>query len=481
MTNLLPLKNHSSAFLPPPLELPASFVPGYWACIILIFLLAAITHFARHNLQTRTSTSESVVSLILLDSLSYLTLSLSALLLIPATILTRPWHSLTPTFVGPMAAFITACIACTRMETYERRILCLWLRAGSMLITNTLELQTAPISAAINAARRRPTLGEPAVVALIRPDTRRSIRHAARDKGNPRPFVTALNIWWHQGSPMALPFTYVRSAAVPFVVRHMRFATHRTVLRALQEAGTPMLQVEPPEPNPMRVVTSFPTASRRVVHGNFGNIWKSIAGHAGVHGRGEAWWFVGAEIVQALKAAIGVRALSAPGRFDNVMELWNWVDGLGYGWRREFQPQRIAQALARDVRQDPERIARASLMQCAGLDMHEFDELEQRTATEANAVACLGLAIAACVRVLQYRLDSLCEAVVQEVGAVGGVWVEHGEDGPIVMGLEEGRWPEAELSKRLFRWVGSAAISIGRSGGPAFEGEATNESGAGGS
>lgn len=179
--------------------------------------------------------------------------------------------------------------------------------------------------------------------------------------------------------------------------------------------------------------------------------------------------------MQALKAAIGVRTLSAPGRFDNVIALWNWVDALGYGWRCEFQTQGIARAFAQHFRLDPERIAKASVMQCAGLDMDEFNELEQSTATEVNAVACLGLAVAACVSVLQYRLDALCEAVVQEVAAVDGVWVEHGEQGPIVMGVEEGHWPEAELSRRLFRWVGAAAISIGRAGGPVFEGEASNE------
>eukprot|EP00177_Eucheuma_denticulatum_P006522 GFKZ01011879.1.p1 GENE.GFKZ01011879.1~~GFKZ01011879.1.p1 ORF type:complete len:476 (-),score=28.40 GFKZ01011879.1:471-1898(-) len=475
MAEFCPPQKFSPYFHPQSLELHAPLVSAYWASIILIFLLAAIAHFAHHNLQGHTSTSKSVLSLIFLDSLSYLTLSLSALLLIPATIITRPWHTLTPTFVGPMAAFVTACLACTRMQTYERRMLCLWLRAGSMLTTTTFKLQLAPITAAINSARERPTAGEPSVVALVRPDTRCSIRSAARDKGNARPFFTALNIWWRQGSAMALPSIYILTPRAPFIAKHTRYATHRTVLRALQEAGTRMLQTEPQEPTRMRVVTSFPSASRRSVHGEFGRIWTTVSGHAGVHGRGEAWWYVGAEIVQALKAAIGVRTLSAPGRFDDVRGLWNWVDALGYGWRREFQTQGIARAFAEDFRLDPERIARASVMQCAGLDMDEFNEFEQRTATEVNAVACLGLAVAACVSVLQYRLDALCEAVVQEVAAVDGVWVEDGEQGPIVMGVEEERWPEAELSRRLFRWVGAAAKSIGRAGGPAFEGEASSE------
>ena len=196
----------------------------------------------------------------------------------------------------------------------------------------------------------------------------------------------------------------------------------------------------------------------------------SVAGQAGVESGGEAWWYVGAEIVQALKAATGVHSLTAPGRYDDVTKLWAWVDALGYRWRREFQTDGLARALARGAHVDEERVAKAAMLMFRGMQVDEFEEIEKNVAREANAVACLGLAVGACVSELQFRLDEVCAAVEEVVAEAEGVWIEAGGDGAMLMGVEPERWPEAELARRLFRWVGSAAMATGRAGGPEFDG-----------
>lgn len=203
----------------------------------------------------------------------------------------------------------------------------------------------------------------------------------------------------------------------------------------------------------------------------------SVTSQTGVVGSGEGWWFIGAEIVQALKGAVGVRRLSAEGRFDDGRRLWEWVGELGYGWRREFQVEGLAGALAREVgvgmgaRVEAGRVAKVAGIMAGGGAVEGFSELEVGVAREINAVACLGLAVGACVKEVRTRLEVVCERAAEIVGGVEGVWVEEVQGEAMVMGLECADWPEAELAKMLFRVVGEAAVAMGRDGGPAFWGE----------
>ena len=363
------------------------------------------------------------------------------------------------------------------MQTYKRRMLTLWLRSDSTLITNDVQLNVPAVSRAIAAARAQPQPAEQRVIALARSDTRQQIANAARRKGSARPLVTALVTWWHQGSAASLPKVLTRVAGVPYFTIRSRHTTHRTTVIALQNAGMQLLASENEtiaHPRSLRLFSSLETAARRVVHAAFGIIWVSVAGQAGVESGGEAWWYVGAEIVQALKAGTGVHSLTALGRYGDVTKLWAGVDTLGYGWRREYQTDGLARALARGAHVDEERVATAAMLMSRGMQVDEFEEIEKNVAREANAVACLGLAVGACVSELHFRLDEVCAAAEEVVAGVGRVWIEPGGDGAMLMGVERERRPEAELARRLFRWVGSAAMAMGRAGGPEFDGGGDN-------
>lgn len=459
-------------------ELPQWFIPVYWVLIVLVFLFGAIMQAGHSHVAGQISTSTSVISLILLDSLAYVTMFLSAVLLVIATIVTRPWEAISPTFLSPLVAFIASWIFAQAMQLYERRILSLWFRVSSMTMVNDIDIDLVAVRRALEAARSPPggTPGtEDDILALVRND-RGTIADAADCKGSERPFLTFLDAWWRRGNAASLPKALVRQringSAQWRVVR--RTVTHERALRNLERAGRNLLRSDgvlqadsTDRIRSVRVLTSFDQSVRRIVHAKFGNVWMRVARQPGLDKRSDGWWFIGAEVVQALKGVCGITFLSDQGRFDDAKELWAWVDDLGYGWRKEFQIEAIAAELAREFRED-EGVVTDVACEKADLRRGQTDAspLQQRLASEAIAVASLGLAIRATISKLQSRVGLVCQRLEEILRGVQGHWEFEERGHAMVIALESSQWPEENIAKMLFQWVGEAAIAMGRPGGP---------------
>lgn len=450
-----------------PSEPPTWFLRIYWTLIIVILVLGTVTQTGQFHASSQTSTFLSVITLIVIDSIAYLTIALSASLLIFAAIISKPWNAITATFVAPLAALITSVIFGLSMQVDERRILTLWLRCATLLSVDTLHIDVQSLSTALQNHRAvNPSLPtDPDVFALMRTNRPGGVAAAARNKGSPRPFVTAFFVWTRSGNPPALPSVLVikrvRGSKRPaLLTRHI--SSHRA-LKALEASGKAHRQQTgevSANPEPVTIVSSFDGCVRCMPCKSFGRMWLRASKQPGLEKKSEGWWFIGADIVDSLKGCFGISFLTDDGRFDDVKELWAWVEDLGYGWRKEFQLRLVAEEIAR-VAWDDELIVtnKALFLAGEGNDVESTDK-QRRLAVEANAISCLGLAVRAAVLELQYRLDELCKGFVSILRGAGeehdGVWIVRGP------------WPEAQISQLLFEWVGIAAVAMGRPGGPGF-------------
>lgn len=454
----------SSTATEPP-EPPLWFLRIYWTLTILILVLGTVTQAGQFHASSQTSTFLSVITLIVIDSLAYVTIALSASLLVLATIISKPWNEITATFVAPLAALITSVVFGLSMQVDERRILTLWLRCATLLSVDTLDIDMESLSTALQIHRAlRPDLPtEPEVFALMRTNRPGGIASAARNKGSPRPFFTAFFVWRRTGIPPGLPcvlvYKRVRGSNRPALVT--RQVSSYRVLKALEASGRAHRQrggEVSTSPEQATIVSSLDGCVRCMPCKSFGRMWLRASKQPGLEKKSEGWWFIGADIVDSLKSCFGLSFLTDDGRFDDIREMWDWVDSLGYGWRKEFQLRLVAEEIARAASDNDLIVTNKALFLAdEGNDVETTDK-QRRLAVEANAVSCLGLAIRATVFELQYRLDELCEgfeSILRDVGEEHeGLWIVRGA------------WPEAQISQLLFEWVGIASLAMSSWGGP---------------
>lgn len=451
-----------------PFRSPSWFLPFYWTVLILISTLGAITKAGQFHVSTQTSTFHSIITLIVIDSLAYLNIFLSAFLVIVSSAVSKPWQSITVTFVAPMTALIVSVIFGLSMQLHERRILTLWLRSATLLSVDHLTVEIDSLQSALLVFKKlhHSINTEDQILALMRTNRPGGVASAARNKGSARPFVTAVHTWLRSGDPPRLPRAFVmtrigRVKRPRWITRHINT---KQAMEALQISGRNFRRQThmPPPANAEQVtiVSSLDGCVRRTPCPAFGRMWLRAAREPGLGKKSEGWWLIGADIVQSLKSCFGLRYLTEPdhSRFDDVKALWDWVDSLGYGWRKEFQLRDVAGELARAAREDESVvIEKALFMADEGTDV-PTSNLQYRLALEANAVSCLGLAVRVTISELQYRLEDLSERfeeILQRVGEeVVGIWIVREP------------WPEAEIAQLMFRWVGEAAVAMGRVGGP---------------
>eukprot|EP00177_Eucheuma_denticulatum_P000195 GFKZ01000344.1.p1 GENE.GFKZ01000344.1~~GFKZ01000344.1.p1 ORF type:complete len:482 (+),score=55.77 GFKZ01000344.1:151-1596(+) len=448
-----------------PPEPPTWFFRIYWVLIVVILILGTITQTGQFHASSQTSTFLSVITLIVIDSVAYVTIALSASLLIFAAIISKPWNEITATFVAPLAALITSVIFGLSMQVDERRILTLWLRCATLLSVDTMDIDVQSLSAALQNYRAVNTsiLTEPDVFALMRTNRPGGVAAAARNKGSARPFLTAFSVWRRSGNPPAESRVFVikrvRGSNRPALLTR-QISSYR-VLKALEASGRTHRRhsdAVSASPETVTIVSAFDGCVRWMPCKSFGRMWLRASKQPRLDKKSEGWWFIGADIVDSLKSCFGLSFLTEDGRFDDIKELWGWVEDLGYGWRKEFQLRLVAEEIAR-VAWDDELIVtnKALFLAGEGSDVQTTDK-QRRLAVEANAVSCLGLAVRVAVLELQYRLDELCKGFVSILRDAGeeheGLWIMRGP------------WPEAQISQLLFEWVGIAAVAMGRAGGP---------------
>lgn len=462
-------------------QVPSWLTPLYWWIIVIMCLLAAIMVAGQGYVASLGSTAKSTIALIMVDTLAYFTLAFSLLLLAIATVVSKPWEAISPTFLGPLSAFLASCVFAQNMRLYERGILNLWLRVSSMTIVNEMSIDLNALHAGARAAALPPEDGdhdtEDDIIALVRADRAGGIASAASNKGYSRPFMNIVYMWWRQGSAQNLPLTLVRRRVngSTILCRTPRAVTHSSAIGQLVAAGRRIMdrdesgETTPVVMNRVNVITAFSCASRYVVHAQYGNIWMRIAKQPGLDKSSEAWWFLGTEIVQSLKAACGVKYISGPGRYNSVESLWHWVDELGYGWRKEYQIIPVAEELAKDSMQDGHAVAEYA-MKLAGLRSTSPAPSEEvsKIATEANCVAALGLAVKVNVRQLQASLEDFCSGVTELLLNCEDVFVERDSSGAAaIIATKPEVWPEHELAIFIVKWISDAAAAGGRAQAPA--------------
>lgn len=456
---------------------PTWFIIVYWVMLIIVSLLAALIQAAESHVASLTSTVRSVLALVTLDTLAYVTIVLSTALLALASVVSRPWEAITPTFLAPVAAFVASITFLQSMQTYERSMLVLWLRTSCLTSVNRLTLDINALREAYKQVRTPVSdATEDEIIALVRSDARGGIARAAQSKGSTRPIVNVFAMWRRRGSPQRLPQVYIRRIVQGRFKRNRlhRAVSHVAVLRKLGKAGSSVLQgqenVERDE-REVKVITVFDCAARTNVYDGFGSLWTRVSRQPGLHKRSEGWWFIGTEIVMALKVACGIDSISATGRFDDVHALWGWTEELGYGWRKEFQIMPIVQELARRANEDEGVVTQLALEEAGlrrrGSGGDPGTDSQQGLAVEANCIAVLGLAVRATVVELQFRLEQLSTKMDAILQAQEGTVVETDSSGTAsLIAMAPERWPEDELARMIFQWVADAAVAMGRPAGP---------------
>eukprot|EP00177_Eucheuma_denticulatum_P003145 GFKZ01005670.1.p1 GENE.GFKZ01005670.1~~GFKZ01005670.1.p1 ORF type:complete len:476 (-),score=50.68 GFKZ01005670.1:852-2279(-) len=453
--------------------IPAWLNPLYWLLIILLALLAAVINAGQGYVASVGSTAKSTLSLIALDSITYFTLVLSLLFLIVAAIVTKPWHAISPAFLAPLSAFVASCIYAHSVKLYESQILTLWLRASSMTIVNNIHVHPDALFTALQRTAQAPQPAaqhEHEIIALVRADSPGGLARASANKGSPRPFLQVLKMWWQQGTAQKVPSIRIRRRFLDGerTVRASRTVTHAVTLLRLDQAGCDLLQLNPDEgKRRMKVMTAFNHASRHVVHARYGNVWMRASGQPGLDKAFDAWWFIGSEIVQSLKASVGVDYLSAIGRYENVEAMWDWVDDLGFEFRRHMQTKPIAEEIGKQRGQDPKLCVEVAANMALGADLGDVSEDVVRVAREANVVACVGLAIKAAVTWLQGDVDSFNRAAVETLEQAGARVARDNDGNVCVAATEEYSWPEHELAIMIVNWVSDGCQRGGRPGAPA--------------
>lgn len=354
------------------------------------------------------------------------------------------------------------------MQVQERSILTLWLRSSTLLSVQRLTLDTNSVrTAVVLSSHSDPSIPtEDPILALMRTNHPDGVAAAAKSKGSKKPFFTAFHTWLRTAklprTTYALAYRRVRGTCrLQFIPRQ---SNTKEALLELEKVGKHHLRQNGYSgiyEEDVIIACSLDGCVPRAPCKTFGKMWLRVARQPGLDKNSEGWWFIGADIVQSLKCCIGVEQLSRNGRFDDAKCLWDWVDKLGYGWRKEFQLKEVAGELAHAGREDEEVVIDKALFLAGdGCDIAATN-VQMQLAVEANAVACLGLAIRVTVEELQKRLDCLCIGVEDILKGVGenmsGIWMIR-ED-----------WPEDAMARLLFRWVGEAAIAMGRPGGPGVE------------
>lgn len=461
--------------------LPTTLTRIYWFLIILLCLLAAIMNAGQDYVASLGSTAKSTLSLIALDSIAYFTIGFSAILLVVATIFSKPWEAISFAFLGPVLALLGACTYAYSIQVYERDILNVWLRVSSMTIVNDMHVDLPGLGRAVEQAAL-PAAVTPFVedesIALLRAEVPGGIAKAPRIKGSSGPFINVASLWWQQGSAQRVPRLLVRCGGQDGVRRRIvgRGVTHAVTVARLMRAGRAMLEHEggpaqgDVEQIQMKLITSFNRASRYVVHAKYGNIWMAASKQPGLDKTLEGWWFIGAEIVQGLKAASGVDFISGPGRFENVGSLWKWVDELGFGFRMDRQLRPIADELGRVHKENGDEVMMWA-EHMAGLRPEPGTLASaqlRRVATEVNVVATVGLAVKACIKDMKGTIEVFSSRLENIVAGRQGAFIGRDRTGaPNVIALNSDEWPEHELSIMIVEWISEACEAGNRKAAPA--------------
>lgn len=460
--------------------LPKWLSPCYFLIVIALALLAAIISSGQAYISALGSTAKSTICLIALDCLTSFSLILCTLLLMVASLTTDPLNAISPAFIAPMSAFIGACIYAHSAKPQESRILTLWLRVSSMTIVNKMRIHQEALFAALHRCGQPATIehtpNEDEIIDLVRADSPGGLSAAAENKGSRRPFLQILRMWWQQGTAQHVPRIWIRRRINNTLSWRLcsRTVTHAVAIQRLVESGRCILDAHNSGRTPLlgdesdgcvKVMSSFNHVSRHVVHARYGNIWMRAAGQPGLDKSNDAWWLIGCEIVQSLKAAVGVEFLSSPIRYANVIAMWDWIELLGFGFRRDMQIKPVAEEIAKMNAQDPIYCVNEAY-KLANNEKSDGDEHVMQIAREANIVACVGLGVKACEKKLGYMVGDFNKAAVKILERSDARFGRDKEGHANIAVMEENRWPEHALSVMIVEWVSDGCRRMNLPGAP---------------
>lgn len=443
-------------------QVPPWFRPAYFTLVFFIALLAAVLRVG----PVYRAPQNSAVSLVLLNCFAVTIVYLTAILLLVAVICGQPWRTISYSTIGPMVMFLVAIVFASLSNVHQRGFLNLWLRVACVLSVTDI---CVDYSVFLRLSKLFLLDGhgdehEPEALALLRADTLGGIRAASQTKGSSWPFWSALKMWWRQGIPDRLPHMFVirRKQGILRLVRIRRHIDHYAAIRALMCVARARLDEEgnraPVSLVHLRIVTSFDHSVRTVMHERFAFLWHRVAGKSCISREKEAWWFVGAEIVQALKANCGIKFISARNFCNDVNAAWEWVARFGYEWRKPFQVGPIAVELARSQMEDPDVVVQYGLgLAGEGKQCYVPREAEQCLAIEANLVASLGLAVSANYRNLENKVQILVNsfAEILENNRAAVVGLDRSGSSAIIA-ISPEMWPEREVAEMIVEWISSA-------------------------
>lgn len=443
-------------------HIPPWFHPVYFTLVFFIALFAAVLQIG----PVYRAPQNSAVSLVLLNSIAVAIVYLTAILLLLAVIYGQPWRAISYTTIGPLVMFLVATVFANVSNVHQRGFLNLWLRLAC--VVNVTDM-CVDYSVYLRLTKLflhdgRTDEHEPEALALLRADTPGGIRAASQTKGSSWPFWSALKMWWRQGIPDCLPHVLVVRKKQGFLrpVRIRRHIDHTAAIRALMCVARARLEEEgyraPVSLVHLRIVTSFDRSVRTAMHERFASLWHRVAGRSCISRDKEAWWFVGAEIVQALKANCGIKFISARNFCNDVNAAWDWVAKFGCEWRKPFQVEPIAFELARSQAEDPNVVANYGLgLAGEGKQCYVPSEAEQCLAIEANVVASLGLAVSAHYHNLENKVQMLVSSYVEilERNHAAIVGVDRSGSSAIIA-ISPEMWPEREVAEMIVKWISSA-------------------------
>lgn len=448
---------------------PKWFLPFFWTFLAVISVLGVLTQVGQAEAASQKSTYRSILTLIFIDTLSYVNIALSAILVSVVTYYSKPWQSITVIFAAPLAALIASIIFGFSTQSNERILLTLWLRSATLTSFDRVHIDTNCLEAALQLYQHLDDtiITEDNIFALMRTNRPGGIPAAAKNKGSSKPFVNFVHTWLRSGDPLNVPKALVRLRIRGY--KKPRFLSRqisaKQALKQLETSGCKYLRqygTHVFHKEHVLIASAMDGCVMNTPCKAFGKIWLRAARHPGIPRRSEGWWYVGGDIIQSLKCCLGIEFLSAQGRFDNANEHWTWIEKLGFGWRKEHQLTQVAGELGHAARQDENRvIAKALSLASSGTDIVASD-IEYRLAVEANAVSALGLAVNFLINQLHDRLDEICKGVVDILRTAGAKEVND------VWMLRE-PWPEEAVAHLLFEWVGRAAVRAGRPGGPGID------------
>lgn len=438
-------------------NIPSWFHPAYFTLIFFIALLATIV---KAGPVYRTA-QNSAVSLVLIDSFTIAIVALTATLLFLAIVFGHPWREISYTSIAPLAMFLLALVFASVSNVRRRGFLNLWSRLACVACVTDVWLDESVFIRLTKLFLQECTdEHELDVFDLLRADTLGGISAAPYTKGSSWPFWSAFKMWWRQGTPERIPHILVlrQKNGIPRPVRIRRHLHHSAALQALMCVAEKRLEQEdyrvPVTFVNLRVVTSFDRSVRTVMHERFGFIWHRVAESSCISRDEEAWWFVGAEVVQTLKAICGVKFISGKNYCNDVTAAWEWAATF-YDWRKPFQVGPVAFELARSHMEDPNMVVDYGLgLAGEGKNYNVPTEAELYLAIEANVVACLGLAVSAHYANMEKRVPTFVNSYVEIL--------ERQEDAIIgpdcsgssaIIAIPSDLWPERELATMIVEWI----------------------------